>query len=351
MLSVQIAFCQSGQIKSDSLSEGKSGYNRSQELLDSCNEYQKQGNYKKAYDFLLLYKKCSDSIMILEYNNGLTDARIKYETAEREKEIQRLMLNQRMNRYIAYGLSGVIFLIVVIGFMVIRQMKLKENQRIKEMNHQISEMAQKNLRPQMNPHFIFNTLNSIQFYMYQNDKIATNNYLTTFSRLMRKILENSDHPHVPIQDELDALTLYLDLECLRFKDKFVYEIIIDDNLDTLIYQIPPMFIQPFVENAIVHGLMNKEGKGSLELRCQLRDNCLDCVVTDDGVGREAAKEKRRIKTDTQESFGTRITETRLNLINKYYGTNFKINYTDLKDSSGNPCGTRVEFSIPIMAGL
>ena len=114
----------------------------------------------------------------------------------------------------------------------------------------------------MNPHFIFNTLNSIQYYMYQHDKLATNNYLTKFSSLMRKVLENSQHTSVPLRDELDALNLYLELEMIRFKDKFDYEINVDEEIDTLLYKVPTMLIQPYVENSICHGLMPGENKGS-----------------------------------------------------------------------------------------
>ena len=130
------------------------------------------------------------------------------------------------------------------------------------MNRKISEITQANLRQQMNPHFIFNTLNSIQYYMYQHDKLATNNYLTKFSSLMRKVLENSQHTSVPLRDELDALNLYLELEMIRFKDKFEYEINIDEEIDTLLYKVPTMLIQPYVENSICHGLMPGESKGS-----------------------------------------------------------------------------------------
>ena len=114
--------------------------------------------------------------------------------------------------------------------------KLKAKRRISEMNRKISEITQANLRQQMNPPFIFNTLNSIQYYMYQHDKLATNNYLTKFSNLMRKVLENSQHTSIPLSDELNALNLYLELESIRFKDKFDYEIKVDEEIDPLMYK-------------------------------------------------------------------------------------------------------------------
>ena len=200
----------------------------------------------------------------------------------------------------------------------------------------------------MNPHFIFNTLNSIQYYMYQHDKISTNNYLTKFSMLMRKTLENSQHTAIPIKDELDALELYLELESLRFKEKFDYQIEVDDDIDVLIHKIPTMLIQPYVENAICHGLMNKDDKGFLNVNLQLVHDHIMCTIEDNGIGREAAMEIRDNKNKNHNSLGTKITESRLNLVNALYGKNMKIEYTDMKDDAGEPCGTRVVIQIPVM---
>jgi LytS/YehU family sensor histidine kinase len=207
------------------------------------------------------------------------------------------------------------------------------------MNHKISEITQKNLRQQMNPHFIFNTLNSIQYYMYQHDKIATNNYLTKFSLLMRKTLENSQHTSIPIKDELDALNLYLELESLRFKEKFEYSIEVDNEIDTVIMKIPTMLIQPYVENSISHGLVNKEGKGFVDIRLELADDNLVCVIEDNGIGRKAAMEIKNQKNGNHNSLGTKITESRLSLVNSLYGKNMKVDYTDLVDASGIPIMT------------
>jgi len=209
-------------------------------------------------------------------------------------------------------------------------------------------MTQKNLRQQMNPHFIFNTLNSIQYYMYQHDKISTNNYLTKFSSLIRKTLENSQHTSIPIKDEMDALELYLQLESVRFKDKFDYKINIDDDIDTLLYKIPTMLIQPYVENAICHGLNNKEEKGFLYVDLKLLDQSIECTIEDNGIGRKAALEIKKQKNGNHNSLGTKITESRLSLVNALYGKNMKIDYTDLKDENGDPNGTKVVIHIPII---
>ncbi len=216
------------------------------------------------------------------------------------------------------------------------------------MNHKISEITQANLRQQMNPHFIFNTLNSIQYYMYQHDTLATNNYLTKFSSLMRKVLDNSQHTSVPLRDELDALNLYLELECLRFKDKFEFRITVDDEIDPLMYKVPTMLIQPYVENSICHGLIPWKGRALYILTLNLQTEHLVCTIEDNGIGREAASEIKKMRETNHNSLGTRITTSRLELVNALYGTSLNTIYTDLKNEKGEADGTRVEIHIPIL---
>ena len=184
--------------------------------------------------------------------------------------------------------------------------------------------------------------------MYQHDKLATNNYLTKFSSLMRKVLENSQHTSIPLRDELEALNLYLELEMIRFKDKFDYEIKIDDEIDPLLYKVPTMLIQPYVENSISHGLMPCEGKGMVKINLKLENVYISCTIEDNGIGREAAQENKRKSENNHNSLGTQIVSSRLDLVNALYGTSLKTIYTDLKNINGEPEGTRVEIQIPII---
>ena len=216
------------------------------------------------------------------------------------------------------------------------------------MNRKIAEVTQANLRQQMNPHFIFNTLNSIQYYMYQHDKLATNNYLTKFSNLMRKVLDNSQHTSIPLSDELNALSLYLELECIRFKDKFDFKIKVDEEIDPL-YKVPTMLMQPYVENSICHGLIPMEGKGFVEIDIKLKQDHLLCTIEDNGIGREASKERNSKRNGNHNSLGTQITASRLDLVNNLYGTSLKTKYTDLKNEKDEAVGTRVEINIPIIS--
>jgi len=172
--------------------------------------------------------------------------------------------------------------------------------------------------------------------------------MTKFAKLIRKTLENSEQPAIPIHEEIDALELYLELESLRFKEKFDWKISIDDEIDIYMYKIPTMLIQPFVENAIGHGLMNKIGKGTIKVGLKLDKDSILCSIEDNGVGRQKAMEIKNGKKENHRSLGTSITESRLRLVNSLYGKNMRVGYTDLKDDEGKASGTRVEISIPII---
>ncbi len=328
--------------------KAKDWYNLSWLYKDISDMDKHQGNYKLAYENYVLHKQFSDSAEMSKYNQNLAEARMRYEDEKKEKDLEVLKLKLEKQKYLTYGFAGSIVLVMIIGILLLYQNKINAKRKIMEMNHKISEITQKNLRQQMNPHFIFNTLNSIQYYMYQHDKISTNNYLTKFSSLMRKTLENSQHTSIPIKDEIDALELYLQLESIRFKEKFDYQIQVDDDIDTLLYKIPTMLIQPYVENAICHGLINKDEKGFLKIDLKLEKDFISCTIEDNGIGREAAMEIKKAKNGNHQSLGTKITESRLNLVNALYGNSMKIDYTDIKNEKGDPSGTRVVIFIPIM---
>jgi tetratricopeptide (TPR) repeat protein len=316
--------------------------------LDMSDLYLRMRDTSNAYNNYVLYKKYWDAYTLRENIKGLADTRLRYEFENHNKEVLLLSLRLKNQRILNYGFTGFIVLSMAIGALLFRGSKLKAKRRISEMNHKISEITQANLRQQMNPHFIFNTLNSIQYYMYQHDKLATNNYLTKFSNLMRKVLDNSQHTSIPLNDELTALKLYLELESIRFKDKFSFEINVDEEIDPLMYKIPTMLIQPYVENSICHGLMPMEGKGFVRIGINLEKDFLLCTIEDNGIGREAAREKSLKKENNHNSLGTRITTSRLDLVNALYGTSLKTVYTDLKNEKGEPAGTRVEIHIPIL---
>ena len=316
---------------------------------DMSNMYLQLKDTSNAFRNYVQFKKYSDIYILKANSEGLADARIRYEADSHKKEVELLSLRLKNNRLLNYGFAGLMLLTVAIGLLLLRGSKLKDKRRISEMNRRISEITQANLRQQMNPHFIFNTLNSIQYYMYQHDKLATNNYLTKFSSLMRKVLDNSQHTSIPLSDELGALNLYLELESIRFKDKFEYKITVDDEIDPLIHKVPTMLIQPYVENSISHGLIPKDGKGFVKIDLKLKDDHVLCVIEDNGIGREAAKDRNLKREGNHNSLGTQITKSRLELVNELYGTSLLTFYTDLMDENGEPAGTRVEIHIPLIS--
>jgi two-component system LytT family sensor kinase len=328
---------------------GNDIYSLSWVYLDMSEMYLRKSDTSNAYLNYVLYKKYSDESVKTSNSQGLSDARIKYDADTHNKELELLSLKLRNQKLLIYGSTGLLLLSLLIGLLLLSRAKINAKRRISEMNRKISEVTQANLRQQMNPHFIFNTLNSIQYYMYQHDKLATNNYLTKFSSLMRKVLENSQHTSVPLRDELDALNLYLELEMIRFKDKFDYKIEVDEEIDILLYKVPTMLIQPYVENSICHGLMPGESKGSLKIDLSLENDYISCTIEDNGIGREAAQEKKRKSENNHNSLGTQIVTSRLDLVNALYGTSLKTIYTDLKNENSEPMGTRVEIQIPIIS--
>ncbi|HPF04072.1 MAG TPA: histidine kinase [Bacteroidales bacterium] len=323
-------------------------YSLSWVYKDMTDLYLSRSDTSRAFKTFVLHKQFSDSVLTRENIRGLAEARIRYDADAHNKEIALLSLRLKNNRILIAAFSVLVVGLFVIGFLILRSSRINAMRRISEMNHKISEITQANLRQQMNPHFIFNTLNSIQYYMYQHDKLATNTYLTKFSSLMRKVLDNSQHTSVPLQDELDALKLYLDLECLRFKDKFEYRITVDEEIDPLMYKIPTMLIQPYVENSICHGLIPLEGKGYVSIDLKLKPDHILCIIEDNGIGREAATERKKKTETNHNSLGTRITSSRLDIVNAMYGTSLETIFTDLKNNEGEAVGTRVELHIPIL---
>ena len=233
-------------------------------------------------------------------------------------------------------------IVLFVGFSLYRRW-LKEYMRKTKMTQDILELKQISLRQQMNPHFIFNTLNSIQLYILEKDTFSSHKYLSFFAKLMRQTLDNSRYSKILLKEELKALEFYLELEMLRFDDKISYEISVSDD-DILYYKVPTLIIQPFVENSIWHGLMHKQGKGKIRIDLQEKNNKIICRISDDGVGRQKRTE---IEKQQHKSMGTKILNERMELLNSIYKDEFKIMYIDLFDEKNVPSGTIVELTIPI----
>ena len=204
------------------------------------------------------------------------------------------------------------------------------------------------LRLQMNPHFIFNSMNSISSYILQKDIDTANDYLNRFAKLMRMILKFAEKPFLSVSQELELLEQYLNTEAMRFEDKIGYEFKVADDLDPDEVILPTMILQPFIENAIWHGLMQKKGpRGKLDLTIHQSNNHLVCIIEDNGIGREAASALKSKSAERRKSYGMKITSDRLAMLNKLAGANASVQVIDLKDERDQATGTRVELMIPL----
>jgi len=227
----------------------------------------------------------------------------------------------------------------------------RKKQKLKsEYEKKLANVEMSALLAQMNPHFLFNSLNSIDSYIIRNESKKASEYLNNFARLMRLILQNSRSNYISLKDELEALDLYLQMESLRFKNKFNYSIQVSETIDTSSIVLPPMLIQPYVENAIWHGLMHKSNgeEGKVELQLSKQQDALLCVIVDNGIGRKKAAElKAQRHTNHKRSMGMQITEDRIEIINKLYNINTTVKIYDVENTSGESKGTRVELTIPV----
>ncbi|MCB0584351.1 MAG: histidine kinase [Phaeodactylibacter sp.] len=226
--------------------------------------------------------------------------------------------------------------------------QVRKSERLKaELDKKVANLELTALRAQMNPHFLFNCLNSIDHYIIKNETRKASEYLNSFSRLIRLILQNSRSNYVNLKDELETLNLYMEMESLRFSHRFEYKITVDPEITPREIEIPPMLIQPFVENAIWHGLMHKTGKGQVHVHLSKSDGFLRCSIQDDGIGRHKAAELKQRSRTGKKSMGMNITRDRIDTINKIYETNTRAEIIDLKDENGEGTGTRVELTIPL----
>jgi LytS/YehU family sensor histidine kinase len=202
------------------------------------------------------------------------------------------------------------------------------------------------LRAQMNPHFIFNSLNAIHDFIAEQDQRSAHLYLSKFAALIRRILELSRKHEVSLNEEIETLNLYIELENLRFENKFEYTLNVDTRDDPFDLVIPPMLLQPYVENAIRHGLQNKTDKGRLEVDIIQRNDFLLCRIKDNGIGRKATQGGKNITK--HRSHGLDITSERIDIFNqKGQSARANVKFTDLEDSAGNALGTMVELNIPL----
>ena len=320
------------------------------------------GNYKNAYKYEQFYVQYNDSLFSEKSTKQIAEMQTKYETEkkeqqinllEKERQIQSLEFSKEQEQVekekaIRNSSIAVFLLLIIFGWITYKRQRSKEKA---EQAQQYAELEMKALRSQINPHFIFNLLASIQQFIYSQKPDTANEYLSRFSKLIRMIFDHSREKSISLADDLETLKLYIELEALRLDHKFEYHVHIEQGIDTEEIKIPPLIIQPIVENAIWHGISPLEGKGVIDIFLRMnggkKNNILECIVKDNGIGRKRSKENKRKDIPEHQSQGVSITKERLEILNAMHGSKNSIEIIDLLSENKWPCGTEVHIFIPL----
>jgi len=306
-----------------------------------------QGDSLQALQYLMEYHSMQDSLNEMNMKSRIATFEIEQQAQEKENEIEQLQIQNASQRNY-YLIAGAVILLLVFAMISrLRYKRKRDEEQLKtEFKKQLAQAETKALRAQMNPHFIFNSLNSINSFVIDQKHEIASDYLIKFSKLIRLILDNSRSETISLDKELETLKLYVLLESARFDNKFVCLYIIAEDVNTSSIMIPPMLLQPFVENAIWHGLMQKEDQGTITIDIKKADEeFLNISIIDDGIGREMAAELKS-KSATHKSHGLKVTSQRIEMMNKLNSTGAQVHIFDLKDDQGNATGTKVELIIP-----
>lgn len=305
--------------------------------------YDATGNYAKAYETYKAYiasvealyvKKNQEIAQATRFAKRISESQNRILFLEKDKVLSdQLTAEQNKSQEIViYSLIGGLLLLLLTAYLMykyIKQQKLANNL-----------LALKSLRSQMNPHFIFNALNSVNSFIAKNDERTANKYLSDFSKLMRAVLENSEQDFITLQKEIELLDLYTKLEHFRFQDKFDYTITVDKSIDVERYQIPPMLLQPYIENAVWHGLRYKKEKGALNISiAKISDNEITITIADNGIGREKSKALKTQNQRKQNSKGMGNIKKRVSILNEMYKDKVDV-FIDDYQTEADP-GTKV----------
>lgn len=305
-------------------------------MLALSDYYREKGNQAKAIE---LYDKfLNDFDRMIQADSSLVDAKIFQVTEEKIKQLEKeralkdeLITKKNKFNYVLIG--SVILMLILLGWIAKALFSIKTKNK---------KIALQSLRREMNPHFIFNSLNSVNQFIAQNNELEANKYLTSYSNLMRNMMETSNKDFISLTNELEQIKKYLDLEHLRFQDKFEYEIIIDEKLDADAIWVPNMLIQPHLENAIWHGLRYRETKGKLKVTFAEDNQLIKVLIEDDGIGVEKSKELKTQNQKVHESRGLNNVEERINLLNDLYHQ--QISYSISSGMDGNGTLVTLYFS-------
>ena len=304
------------------------------------------GKPAEGFEYYKIYHAYSDTLNQIAADKQLLGLEIAHESERKSQQIgmleQQTELQQyriRQNSIFLYGLIALIILLILFATLFFRQNRIKTNQ-------QNIQLKQRLFRSQMNPHFIFNSLASIQNSIINEEPMKASKYLARFSKLVRNILDSSAAETITLEDEINTIENYLTLQKIRYPEMINFNVSVDDALDVEATLIPPMLAQPFIENAIEHGLKSKEVKGNIEVRFIKKNETLVLEIEDDGIGRHQAQENLKAHDPTHKSMATGITQERFNVLNRKKKRKIHLNIIDLKDESGEASGTKVVIEIP-----
>jgi tetratricopeptide (TPR) repeat protein len=323
-------------------------YDRKARAYDNLYRYYLQQNdAKNALEYLQYKLPYLDSVRITAKETDLYRIQAQFENERLEQQVSNLARDnetkafQLQRNQLALALVGAIsMLVVALGVFYFRQ------SRINAMHEKLL-VEQRLFRSQMNPHFIFNSLSIVQNFIVKHDETKASIYLSRFSELVRSILNNSSEELITLEEELATIGNYLALQKVRFSDQFDYELEVDDSLDPESTFVPPMLTQPFIENAIEHGIRNLGSKGKIDIRFIRRDDKILLEIEDNGIGREKAQELLRQRDKTHKSMATTITRERIAVLNRRLKRKITMEIMDLKDEQGEAKGTRVVFGVPV----
>jgi tetratricopeptide (TPR) repeat protein len=328
------------------------------------NIYQASGNYQKAFQASERFSILKDSILNVEKAGQIAEMETKYNVQLKEqqldlqqKEISLLEEKNRVHARLKFVLIAAGALLLSLLSLVLNRYQMKrrnekeltdKNEKINLINREIrtinKELERKMLRAQMDPHFIFNSLNSIQHFITINEKELAIRYLSKFAKLIRRVLDNSISDRVPLSDELSLLEDYMELEELRLNHSFSHQIEIDRKIDLHNTEVPFLIIQPYVENAIKHGLKQSVRPGKLKIKLEDGGEHLRCYIEDNGIGREASKTLAEARV--HQSHGMSVTKKRLEALNNANENQTLVEIFDLKNENGEAVGTQVALTIP-----
>lgn len=308
---------------------------------------EQQAKYQEAYSISKSFNRIQDSIASFQKRAQILDLQYNYQAQQKDDQIILLSKENQIqsfkigrSKWMLFSVIAISVLLLLILILVLHQNRIKAERKV-------AKFKQKLLRSQMNPHFIFNSLTSIQNFILEHDDIKASVYLARFSDLVRNILSNSQVELIHLEEEVNTLENYLELQKIRFPEKFEYHINIDERLNLESINIPPMLTQPFIENAIEHGFKEIGYCGEINVNFKLHDAWLSIQISDNGIGRRKSYKMKSQQEMEHQSMATIITAERIKTINKKLKNKIQFEIIDLKDQLGIGTGTSVIFEIPL----